>query len=219
MVRFHVASLPPQGFRSPNVHRTWRGRHSACHVLLRCLVLMATPTASRSDAPVKPKLIVFDLDYTLWPFWVDTHVDPPFTLAKDGKVYDSHRRHVTYYPQVPEVLQNLHSQGYQLGIASRTSCRQEANELIHLFKWDRFFHFREIFPGSKTTHFRKLQKSSGFEYEDMIFFDDEHRNVVEVEQLGVLCIFVEDGVTKSLVQNALEQFANKRKMSSKHKEF
>lgn len=30
----------------------------------------------------------------------------------------------------------------------------------------------------------RLQKSSGFEYEDMIFFDDEHRNVVEVEQLG-----------------------------------
>ena len=30
-----------------------------------------------------PKMIAFDLDYTLWPFWVDTHVTPPLK-AKDG---------------------------------------------------------------------------------------------------------------------------------------
>ena len=61
-----------------------------------------------------PRLVVFDLDYTLWPLWVDTHVDPPLKRTQHiNQVVDRYVRcaltlrggqPLSFYDPVPYVL-------------------------------------------------------------------------------------------------------------------
>ncbi|XP_058790710.1 magnesium-dependent phosphatase 1-like [Phymastichus coffea] len=157
----------------------------------------------------RPKVVVFDLDYTLWPFWVDTHVTPPFRKGSNNKVVDAHGQTISYYPYASEILKKLSQEGYEIGIASRTSEIKGAKQLLDLFGWNKYIKYTEIYPGSKTTHFSKIKDASGVEYKDMIFFDDEQRNIKDLTELGVLSIFVMNGVTHKVVQEGFKQFANR----------
>ncbi|XP_012668270.1 magnesium-dependent phosphatase 1 [Otolemur garnettii] len=154
-----------------------------------------------------PRLAVFDLDYTLWPFWVDTHVDPPFHKSSDGTVRDRRNKHVRLYPEVPEVLERLQRLGVPGAAASRTGEIEGANQLLELFDLVKYFAHREIYPGSKVTHFERLQQKTGVPFSQMIFFDDERRNIVDVSKLGVTCIHVQNGMNLQTLTQGLETFA------------
>ncbi|XP_078190752.1 magnesium-dependent phosphatase 1 isoform X1 [Callithrix jacchus] len=154
-----------------------------------------------------PKLAVFDLDYTLWPFWVDTHVDPPFHKSSNGTVRDRRGQDVRLYPEVPEVLKRLQSLGVPSAAASRTGEIEGANQLLELFDLIRYFVHREIYPGSKVTHFERLQQKTGIPFSQMIFFDDERRNIVDVSKLGVTCIHIQNGMNLQTLSQGLETFA------------
>lgn len=67
------------------------------------------------------------------------------------------------------------------------------------------FNHMEIYPGSKTTHFQKLHKSSGLPYEEMLFFDDESRNT-NVEQLGVVMCLVPEGVSVKEIDRGVNEW-------------
>ncbi|XP_033024791.1 magnesium-dependent phosphatase 1-like [Lacerta agilis] len=155
----------------------------------------------------RPSLVVFDLDYTLWPFWVDTHVDPPFQKNSDGSVQDRNRQPINLYPEVSAVLEKLQAEAIPMAAASRTGEIQGANQLLDLFGLNRFIRYAEIYPGSKVTHFQKLSQQTGVPLSQMLFFDDESRNIYDVSKLGVTCILVPNGMNLSLLKQGLEAFA------------
>jgi len=73
-----------------------------------------------------------------------------------------------------------------------------------------FFDYLQIYPGSKTTHFERLKRESGIEYEDMLFFDDEARNR-NVEVLGVVMWLVKDGVTREEMDAGVRSWRKRNK--------
>ena len=150
-------------------------------------------------------LFVFDLDFTLWDCdgtWCD-HTQPPYK-KQNGIIYDNYNRGITLYPDVLDILNQLKNDGIEMALASRTSASSWAKELLELFNIDKFFRHKEIYPGSKLIHFRELHKKTIIGYEKMFFFDDEYRNIDEVQTLDVNCFFVKDGLNFKIINKALK---------------
>jgi len=77
------------------------------------------------------------------------------------------------------------------------------------------FHLEEIHKANKKIHFQNLQKQTGIAYEDMIFWDNEHSNIVDVGHLGVHCVYCPAGVTFSLWNKSLAEFGKPKKTKTK----
>jgi magnesium-dependent phosphatase 1 len=76
-----------------------------------------------------------------------------------------------------------------------------------------YFDYMQIYPGSKTTHFDRIHRDSGIEFEEMLFFDDESRNK-NVEVLGVTMQLVRDGVTRDEIDKGVQSW---RKRNGRNK--
>ncbi|MBK1879211.1 magnesium-dependent phosphatase-1 [Pelagicoccus mobilis] len=151
------------------------------------------------------KLVVFDLDFTVWDsggVWCDCLL-PPFR-KHEGRVLDAEDSHVRVYEDIPWALETLADSGVELAIASRTSQPNWARELLDLLKLRHFFEYEEIYPSSKLRHFAELKSNTGYDYSEMLFFDDELRNVEEVGELGVRVVHVRNGFQRDHLASEMD---------------
>ena len=165
-----------------------------------------------------PKLAVFDLDHTLWSFGIDSMCfTPPFHLdQKTGKIIDMSSKPIEYFVDTPKVLQHLKSLNVPVAVASRSKYPSGAYALLELLKMNQYIKYFEIYPGPKTKHFGRLKEQTGVPYSDMIFFDDEPRNINDISALGVYSVLVDhdNGATESVVKNSFINFAQQASPSN-----
>ncbi|CAH0025924.1 unnamed protein product [Clonostachys rhizophaga] len=190
--------------------------------------LESLPPSLRDPTLPLPKLIIFDLDYTLWPFWVDCHVSPPLkptSSQNPSSATDRLGESFAFYPDVAPILHALPHLGTahrpKLAVASRTSAPSLARDLLKLLHLplgaesrqrralDAFDGGTEIYPGSKVRHMEALQRRTGVAYEDMLFFDDETRNR-DTETLGVTMHLVSEGVSWGAVADGIQEWRRRR---------
>lgn len=147
------------------------------------------------------QLFVFDLDYTLWnagDTWCDC-TNPPYRF-QNGHLLDRYGRWIRLYEDVPEILESLKEQGKTIAAASRTGAPDWARELLQLLKVDHYFTAKEIYPGNKFTHLRRIMDKTKIPIEEIVFFDDEYRNISDIQSMGIESVFVNNGLNWELVR-------------------
>lgn len=154
----------------------------------------------------KAVVAVFDLDYTLWPFWADTHVSPPFRKRADGSLVDASGRTVELCRDARLILERLKIRGVPCFAVSRTDTPNAARELLRLFDLRGFFEDVFFDRGTKTTSLRRIAERCGCALSDVVLFDDEHRNIRDATAAGAraVCVPEDTGATVEIVEAALE---------------
>ncbi|KAI5701646.1 hypothetical protein M8J75_011688 [Diaphorina citri] len=113
------------------------------------------PQSNSLDPSVKkfPKMVVFDLDYTLWPLHVHDLVAPFKKIGQ--KVMDAKGTLIKYYRGVPEILRYLKENKCLVAAASRTSEILHAKQILNLINLNQYFSNKEIYPGVTCIHVKK----------------------------------------------------------------
>ncbi|KAL5984956.1 hypothetical protein ACLOJK_038793 [Asimina triloba] len=136
---------------------------------------------------VLPRLVVFDLDYTLWPFyWYDMPSNSiAFSIPRYACYLEipnecrSRREMPSLYPQAKGILYALKDKGIDLAIASRSPTSDIAKTFLNKLEMQSMFVAQEVFSSwtHKTEHFQRIHRRTGVPFKSMLFFDDEDRNI------------------------------------------
>ncbi|SCW04361.1 LAFE_0H11848g1_1 [Lachancea fermentati] len=171
-----------------------------------------------------PDVAAFDLDYTVWPCFCDTHLNPPFkpVPGSNGEVHtlvDAYGYELSFYKDIPRILADLKSHGVKIVSASRTWAPEIARDLLKGFMVQyegKIVPMISLFDSlqwgemSKVNHIRKGIKdiygsNADIKNYKICLFDDETRNK-DVERYGVKYVHVKDpenGTTWKLYEKYL----------------
>ena len=182
----------------------------------------------------KPKCIVFDLDYTLWPFNADSYKYLPPFVAKPSSavnstrmlIVDSQKKTLKSYPEVGKILDTLANRCFvaenrrvMLAVASKSTSEEICKSLLDVNNWTNYFSDMQIYSNSKIKHMKNICQNLALNsFDEILFFDDNGLNIKETTNLGVVAYKV--GRTHGLNQidfiDGLKFYARVMKNKLKH---
>lgn len=189
---------------------------------LRDVVDLADPQAVGS----MPRVVVIDLDQTLWPF---NAADPRYRLPHQLQPHPvpavccGSGFIAKPFTEAHALVHELKSAGIRLGVASTNSAREVCVSLLAalgLIAPDRDSGgidrtLIEIYPASKRQHLQQIAMNSCVEPQDMLFFDDLSPNITAAQRLGVVAHQVNSlqGLTYAHFKKGLARWRAQRSSS------
>lgn len=151
----------------------------------------------------KPRLIVFDLDHTLFNFFTD-EIDPIWAFDPKTTVEQLSTRW-PLYPEIMQVLEKIKSMQIPIAIASMAKQIKWGEQLVEKFGLKEFIHLGDEVivvgrkDGNKYEHFNQIMQAfnrtyskiesnnnfSPIRYDEIVFFDDYDHNHKCLGKLGV----------------------------------
>ena len=165
-----------------------------------------------------PKIVVFDVDNTLWAGDVDMDIELPLKSAA-GKVTDNRNRGIDLFPDVRAIFKRLSSAGCTLAFASRTTDAETCEAFLKAQGlWEYIEGRRYLFQAypscgsAKTRHFCEIFSGTGLGPPDALFFDDLRENIVAAHAQGLCSIVVlREGLTMGLLDKGLAEWRSTAK--------
>ena len=161
-------------------------------------------------------VVIFDLDYTLWPFWVDTHITPPFHVKKTKEngekiLEDGYGYEIKLYPEVMQILEKAKREGIIMGTVSRTLEPEYGKQLLKLLDIEKYFISCEFDTNKKTKPIKKIANLAGIKegIKRCILFDDETRNIRDIEKEGGFGVLINNGLNMKEFENGINNFKSK----------
>jgi len=173
-----------------------------------------------------PKLVVLDLDFTLWPFDCGSNSNmAPFRRSIGGIIVDKFGRMSNPYKDVLGILSSLVNNDIPIAICSRNPDIHSIANLMSLMRFDckkgnislldclpntNYIHaYSSDKTGGKNKHFTALKAATGVDFNQMIFFDDLLENITFAVKMGITSVLVKEGLTWEAIRVGVEAWRSR----------
>ena len=116
-----------------------------------------------SKCSVLPKVVIFDLDKTVWDVYAAEQTFPPYRRISTNEVRDSVGKCIRSYKDMPVIMQALWSRGIFIALASLSPSFERCDALLSALNLKQYIA-RDLVQirqdSSKLPHFRHIQNAS-----------------------------------------------------------